>query len=88
VIAAHLADDGLSLAAVARTLALSPRSLQRRLAEEGTSWRDLVDGVRRDRATALLGQGLSRKAVAARLGFADTRALRGALRRWGGGPAV
>jgi AraC-like DNA-binding protein len=82
VIAAHLADGGLSLPGVARALALSPRSLQRRLTEEGTTWRDLVDSVRHDRAAALLAQGLSRKAVAARLGFADARALRGALHRW------
>ncbi|WP_307172577.1 AraC family transcriptional regulator [Streptomyces sp. B3I7] len=82
VITAQLADGGLSLPVVARALALSPRSLQRRLAEEGTTWRDLVDTVRRDRATALLARGASRKEVAARLGFGDTRALRGALRRW------
>ncbi|MEU9444171.1 helix-turn-helix domain-containing protein [Streptomyces sp. NPDC048304] len=73
---------------MARALALSPRSLQRRLAEEGTTWRDLVDRVRRNRAAALLAQGLSRKQVAARLGFGDTRALRGALRRWRTGPAL
>ncbi len=86
VIAAQLAGGGLSLPGVARALALSPRSLQRRLAEEGTTWRDLVDRVRRDRAAALLAEGLSRKAVAARLGFADARALRGALHRWGMSP--
>jgi AraC-like DNA-binding protein len=82
VIAAQPAGGGLSLPGVAGALALSPRSLQRRLAEEGTTWRDLVDSVRRDRAAALPAQGLSRKAVAARLGFADTRALHGALHRW------
>lgn len=83
-IAVRLAEDGLSLSAAARRLAVSPRSLQRRLGEEGTSWREVVDGVRRDRAAVLLGRGLSRKAVAARLGFSDARALRGALFRWSG----
>ncbi|MFC9806981.1 AraC family transcriptional regulator [Streptomyces griseoaurantiacus] len=82
VIVAQLAGGGLSLQAVARALALSPRSLQRRLAEEGTTWRDLVETVRHDRATALLAGGATRKEVAARLGFSDTRALRAALRRW------
>jgi AraC-like DNA-binding protein len=82
-IAAHLADDGLSLPAAARRLALSPRSLQRRLQEEGTTWREILDTARRDRAAVLLPGGLSRTAVAARLGFSDARALRGALRRWG-----
>ncbi|MFK4541609.1 AraC-like DNA-binding protein [Streptomyces tendae] len=88
VITAQLAGGGLSLQTVARALALSPRSLQRRLSEEGTTWRDLVDTVRHDRATVLLARGVSRKEVAARLGFADTRALRAALRRWRTDPAV
>jgi AraC-like DNA-binding protein len=88
VIAAHLADGGLSLPEVAGALALSPRSLQRRLAGEGTTWSDLVDEVRRERAAALLARGLSRTAVAARLGFADARALRGALHRWRAGPGL
>ncbi len=82
VVTAQLAGGGLSLQTVARALALSPRSLHRRLAQEGTTWRDLVDTVRRDRATVLLARGMSRKEVAARLGFGDTRALRAALRRW------
>ncbi|MGW4571974.1 AraC family transcriptional regulator [Streptomyces tendae] len=88
VVTDQLAGGGLSLRTVARALALSPRSLQRRLAEEGTTWRDLVDTVRHDRATVLLARGMSRKEVAARLGFADTRALRAALRRWRTDPAA
>lgn len=86
-LATHLADEDLSLAAAARRLTVSPRSLQRRLAEEGTSWRETVDGVRRERAALLLESGLSRTAVAARIGFSDARALRGVLRRWETGPA-
>ena len=86
VITAQLAGDGLSLPAAARQLAVSPRSLQRRLADEGTSWRELADEVRRDRAAVLLAHGRSRTAVAARLGFSDARALRGARRRWDAGP--
>ena len=85
IVTAHLADGGPSLPAASRQLALSPRSLQRRLEEEGTTWREVVDGVRRDRAAALLTRGVSRTAVAARLGYDDTRVLRRALRRWGWG---
>jgi AraC-like DNA-binding protein len=81
-VAANLASDGLSLPEAARRFAMSPRTLQRRLTEEGTNWWDVVDGVRRDRATVLLTRGLSRAAVAARLGFSDARALRAALHRW------
>jgi AraC-like DNA-binding protein len=85
VVAEQLASGGPSLSAAARRLALSPRSLQRRLAEDGTTWRDLVDEVRRDRAAVLLAGGLSRTAAAARLGFSDARALRAAQRRWRSG---
>jgi len=81
-IAASLAGGDLSLQVMARRLALSPRTLQRRLEEEGTSWRGMVDAVRRDRAAWLLAQGFSKSAVAARLGYQDDRALRRALRRW------
>ncbi len=52
------------------------------LYKEDTNLLELVDAVRRDRATVLLARGLSRTAVAARLGLSDARALRGALRRW------
>lgn len=82
VVLATLAEGGPSLPAAARRLSLSPRTLQRRLNEEGTNWQEVVDQVRRDRAGVLLARGLSRTAVAVRLGFSDARALRGALRRW------
>jgi AraC-like DNA-binding protein len=82
ILSEHLADPDLSLPVVARRLALSPRTLQRRLEEEGTSWRAEIDALRQKEAARLLGQRLSRQAVAARLGYADTRALRRALHRW------
>ncbi|WP_454198196.1 helix-turn-helix transcriptional regulator [Nocardia sp. Marseille-Q1738] len=46
---AALADDTISLASVARRLAVGPRTLQRRLAEEGTTWRRELDSARRRR---------------------------------------
>src|SRR5947209_2025416 len=39
ILFAQLERQGLSLQDVARMLAVSPRTLQRRLADEGTSWR-------------------------------------------------
>ncbi len=74
-----------TLAAVARHMGLSTRTLQRRLDEHGTSWsRELEDG-RRDHVTRLLHDTtLSIDAVAARTGYADARALRRAVRRWHG----
>ncbi|WP_431957819.1 AraC family transcriptional regulator ligand-binding domain-containing protein [Nocardia lijiangensis] len=75
-----------SLAEVARRLAVSPRTLQRRLAEQDTGWRHEVDLARYERAKALLDQGLTTATVATRLGFADDRALRKAFHRWTGRP--
>ncbi|HET9171616.1 MAG TPA: helix-turn-helix domain-containing protein [Actinospica sp.] len=73
------------LAAAARALAVSPRTLQARLAEEGTSFAVLVDDLRRERALTLLSQpDLAVTAVAARLGFSTPSALTRAFRRWTG----
>ncbi|WP_280476820.1 helix-turn-helix domain-containing protein [Nocardia farcinica] len=78
-------DDGEpALPAVARRLATSPRTLQRRLAAHGTTWRQELDLARHERARVLLAGGRTTAAVAERLGFTDDRALRKASRRWRG----
>ena len=82
VLAVHLAAGDLSLRAVAERLGMSARTLQRRLEEEGTSWRAEVDALRREQASRLREVGLSRTAIAARLGYSDARVLRRADRRW------
>lgn len=74
-----------SLEAAARALAVSPRTLQARLAQEETSFAALVDNHRRDRALTLLSQpDLPVTAIAARLGFSTPSALTRAFRRWTG----
>ncbi|MFE3544171.1 AraC family transcriptional regulator ligand-binding domain-containing protein [Nocardia sp. NPDC059177] len=78
-----------ALPRVATALAMSPRTLQRHLAEHGTSWRQELDVLRHERAEALLGQGFTTAAVAQRLAFTDDRALRKAFHRWtGASPAA
>jgi AraC-like DNA-binding protein len=84
VLPARLADRTASLSEVSSALAISPRTLQRRLAEAGTSWRAEVDTARRERAAELARAGEARKAIARQLGYSDTRGLRRALRRWKG----
>jgi AraC-like DNA-binding protein len=70
---------------VAKELATTSRSLRRRLAEEGTSFRVLVDEVRETLAEQLLSTaGLSVDAVAERLGFASTTGFISAFNRWKG----
>ncbi len=84
-LAAALAAGDASLATVARRLAVSPRTLQRQLAEHGTGWRTEYDQVRYEQAKTLLAEGhLTTSAIADRLGFTDDRALRKAVHRWTG----
>ncbi|MFO0737540.1 MAG: AraC family transcriptional regulator ligand-binding domain-containing protein [Labilithrix sp.] len=74
-----LAQDA---ADVARRLRMSTRTLQRRLRAEGTSWTDIVDGLRRSRARSLALRGASDKEIAFLLGFSDPSSLTRARRRW------
>ncbi|MFE9580412.1 helix-turn-helix domain-containing protein [Nocardia sp. NPDC006044] len=80
-----LARDELRLEGVAHRLALSPRTLQRRLHELNTTWRAEVEHVRQQHALHLLRDtGLPVQSVAARVGYSDARALRRAFQRWTG----
>ncbi|MER5890049.1 AraC family transcriptional regulator ligand-binding domain-containing protein [Streptomyces sp. NPDC001941] len=76
--------DGVgTLDQVAARLAMGSRTLQRRLAAEGTTWRAELDAARRRRAAHLSRTSdLPRHSVAARVGYSDARALRRAARRW------
>ena len=81
------ADAGASTstvttAAVAERVAVSPRTLQRRLRGDGTTLRQIVGDVRVELARELLMvDGLSVDAVAARLGFHDAASFRRAFKR-------
>jgi AraC-like DNA-binding protein len=75
--------DGYGREAVARRLACTPRALRRALEAEGTSFRRIEEGVRRDLALALVGgTELSLVAVAERCQFAGLPAFCKAFRRW------
>jgi AraC-like DNA-binding protein len=81
--------DVFSSVAVAEQLGLSLRTLQRRLAAEGTSVSAIVEGVRRVRAESLLRAGMPVAEVAVMLGYSGTTAFVRAFRRWlGTTPAV
>ncbi|MVU82184.1 helix-turn-helix domain-containing protein [Nocardia sp. ET3-3] len=75
-----------SLTEVARELAMSERTLHRRLSEEHTTFRGVLDQVRQLLAVELLEQGLTVEAVARHLGYSDTAAFSHAYRRWHGHP--
>ena len=82
LLARRLPHQDVSLASVSRELAVSPRTLQRRLREEGTSLREQTDAARRREATLLLAEGETKLSVAMRIGYSDDRTLRRAMQRW------
>jgi AraC-like DNA-binding protein len=83
----HVLATGATLEAVARALAVSDRTLQRRLEEEGTTFLEVLDGVREARARDLLREpALSLVDVAERLGFSDLATFSRAFKRWTGEP--
>jgi AraC-like DNA-binding protein len=68
---------------VARQLAVSLRTLHRRLAEEGTSHGELVDDVRREQAMLhLAGNRFSICEISFLLGFAHPNGFHKAFKRW------
>lgn len=68
---------------IARRLAVGPRTLARRLDQEGTTYSDLVDDLRIDLATRYLQAGtLTVSEIASELGFRDQSAFTKSFRRW------
>ncbi|WP_196054765.1 AraC family transcriptional regulator [Nocardia aurantiaca] len=73
--------------AIAAELYVSPRTLSRRLNEEGTSFRALLDEVRQALSEELLDRtDMTTEQVAARLGYAEAASFIRAFRRWQGCP--
>jgi AraC-like DNA-binding protein len=81
---AALAGGSCTLAGTARVLGLSARTLQRRLREEGTSFAQVVDLLRRELAVAYLERRIPIPEIAALLGYSDETAFHHAFNRWTG----
>jgi len=80
-----LASGEPRLGAVARRLAVSERTLHRRLAEESTGFATLVDAARQERALRLLeDRALSASEIGLLLGYSEPTAFHRAFRRWTG----
>jgi AraC-like DNA-binding protein len=74
-----------TLEAVSRQLGTSPRTLQRKLREEGASHQDLLDEIRRDLSKRYLREPqMAICEVAYLLGFSEPSAFHRAFRRWTG----
>lgn len=75
-----------SMHTVAHEMCVAERTLHRRLAAEGTSYRALLDEVRATLAAELLNSGLTVEETAHRLGYSETSAFTHAHIRWNGYP--
>ncbi|MBS2017991.1 MAG: AraC family transcriptional regulator [Deltaproteobacteria bacterium] len=81
----ELANGTPSVAAVAKRLAMSARTLQRRLGEENLSFTELVDDVRKKTALGLIeNPRFSVFEIAALVGYRDAESFRAAFQRWTG----
>lgn len=75
----------VTVSELALATGLSPRSLQRRLADQGTSVSMLLDEVRREMAVdALQTTDISMEALAHTLGYRAPATLTRAVKRWTG----
>ena len=82
-LSAELMGRPPSLHEVARRLATSERTLQRRLSARGMSYSEVVDGVRHELACRYLAERDSTiEEISMMLGFSTARGFRVAFRRW------
>lgn len=87
VIAGSLGSTPPRIAVVSRLLLVHPRTLQRQLADEGTSFEAILDDVRRRTAHRLItSTDLPFAQVTSMVGLAEQSALTRASRRWFGRP--
>jgi len=69
---------------VANSIHLSPRTLQRRLCEEGATFQQLIDEVREHLACRKIDEGKALSEIAAGLGYASIPPFLRAFKRWTG----
>ncbi len=70
---------------ISHSLAIAPRTLRRKLLDEGTSVRQIKEAIRRDFALKLLtNEHLSVQEIAEQSGFAEAAAFCRAFKRWTG----
>ncbi|MES2148979.1 MAG: AraC family transcriptional regulator [Pseudomonadota bacterium] len=73
-------------ASIASALAMHPRTLQRHLKAEGSSFEEIIDSIRRERLLSLFSQAQapSMAQVSAMLGYAEQAVLTRSCQRWFG----
>jgi AraC-like DNA-binding protein len=85
VLARGMRGEPQRMAEIAGALHLSPRTLQRRLSQAGTSYQDVLNQVRRDTARHLLdATDIDTGEIAFLLGFEELNSFTRAFRQWEG----
>jgi AraC-like DNA-binding protein len=79
-----LREDAGSIEHVAKRLGVPPRSLQRRLKDEGTSFQVVRDATRKELAQRYLDARMSIAEISFLLGFSEPSAFFRAFKRWTG----
>ena len=80
---------GANVPRIAHALDMSPRTMSRRLEQEGTTFADELDGARRELALAyIIDAETPLKEVAFRLGFSHAESFHRAFKRWTGDTAL
>ena len=78
-------ENLLSLEEIAEKLHMTPQTLRRRLKDEGASFQDIKDQLRRDLAIYYLNDtDLSVQEITEKLGFAETSNFHRAFKKWTG----
>lgn len=81
----HASVDGLNVNSIAARLSMSPRSLRRRLAQEGHTFQDAKQHIRETRAKYFLtSTTLSLAEISVELGYSENSAFSRAFKSWTG----
>ncbi len=84
MIYAMLAPQIPSIETLAHNLAMSPRSIQRKLKAEGSSYAQLTLEIKKDLALSYLKQELSIKEISYLMGYAEPSSFVNAFKKWFG----
>lgn len=84
VVVEQLARQRPTVADLGRRLGLSERSLHRRLRAEGTSFRELLERVRREHSERYIREGVPLVETAFLLGYSDASAFHRSFKQWTG----
>jgi AraC-like DNA-binding protein len=82
IILARLDDESLSIEKVAREMAVSVRTLQKRLEAEGVVFSDLLRDIRQRLAKKYLHENYSVEQITYLLGFSEPSVFRKSFKKW------